>query len=161
MEPITFELSSPEITDIFGHHLGELVEPGEVICLDGDLGAGKTTLTQSIARGIGVPSEFYVTSPSFNIFHEYPGRLPLYHMDFYRLDNSEDVIDMGLDEYLYGSGVVIIEWSSKASDIIPNDSLFIFLQVRGELSRKITLTTQSPAWHEKINSLKTKMKEIS
>ena len=88
-------------TETLGRLLGAAAEAGDVLCLDGDLGAGKTTLTQAIARGLEVPAACYVTSPSFAVFQEYPGRLPLYHMDFYRLRGEDDVLDLGLEEYLW------------------------------------------------------------
>ena len=109
-----FTLNSLVETEAFGHRLGQLAEAGDVICLDGDLGAGKTAMTQAIARGLGVPASCYVTSPSFAIFHEYPGRLPLYHFDFYRLRGSDDVEDLGFEEFFYLSGCTVIEWSVRA-----------------------------------------------
>lgn len=140
-------------TKTFGRLLGELATGGEVYCLDGDLGAGKTTLTQAIAQGIQVPADYYVTSPSFNIFHEYPGRIPLYHMDFYRLGGADDVLDMGLDEYFYFSGLTVIEWASKAFDIIPDSSLWITLQVTGSQKRKAECRYSDPVWQDRLNLL--------
>lgn len=87
----TLSLADQRATSAFGYRLGQLGRPADLIMLIGDLGAGKTTLTQSIARGMGVADEYYVTSPSFNLLHEYPGRLPLYHMDCYRLGDEDDV----------------------------------------------------------------------
>jgi len=113
----------------FGRLLGQSARPGDIICLDGDLGAGKTTLTQAIAQGLEVPANDYVTSPSFAILHEYQGRLPLYHMDFYRLTDSADIEDMGLDEYFFLSGLTVLEWSERAGNLVPASRL------------KITLTT--------------------
>jgi tRNA threonylcarbamoyladenosine biosynthesis protein TsaE len=138
-------LPSLQATTQFGKFLGEQADPGDVICLDGDLGAGKTTLTQAIAQGLGVPGEFYVTSPTFAIFHEYPGRIPLYHMDFYRLTSGSDVIDLGLDEYFYGKGVTVIEWSKKAVDVLPENCLSIELLRDQEESRIAVITTREIA----------------
>ena len=101
MDECRIELKSLEEHCCLGRLLGELALPGDVICLDGDLGAGKTTLTQAIARGLDVPNTCYVTSPSFAIFHEYPGRIPLYHMDFYRLQDSLEIVELGFEEYFY------------------------------------------------------------
>ena len=113
----------------FGRILGQAARPGDVICLDGDLGAGKTTLTQAIAQGLEVPPNDYVTSPSFALLHEYQGRMPLYHMDLYRLTDAGDVQDMGLDEYFSLSGLVVLEWCERAGDLVPASRL------------KITMTT--------------------
>ena len=88
-------------TSLFARQLATLAKPGDIICLDGDLGAGKTALTQEIAKGLEVPHSCYVTSPTFTILQEYSGRMPLYHMDFYRLSDETEIIDLGFDEIFY------------------------------------------------------------
>lgn len=147
---IEFNLRSPLITAQFGNSLGSVCEPGDIICLGGDLGAGKTTLAQHIAGGIGVDSQEYITSPTFAIFHEYHGRLPLYHMDFYRLSSSIEVIELGLDEYFYQSGLTVIEWYEKALDILPNDYLQIDLEMVAQNRRKALCHVRSKAWKTKL-----------
>jgi tRNA threonylcarbamoyladenosine biosynthesis protein TsaE len=153
MEKIAIILKSIDKTKLFGRTLGKLVTPGDVICLDGDLGTGKTTLTQAIAIGAGVEEDYYVTSPSFNIFHEYPGRTTLYHMDFYRLSDSNDVVEMGLDEYFFKSGVTVIEWAGKALDVLPEDRLSIYLQGSDQSERVAVCTYPKAAWQERIDIL--------
>lgn len=150
---ITFYLHNPEDTRKFGEALGQLAEPGDVVCLDGDLGAGKTTLSQHIAKGLQVPESCYVTSPSFAIFHEYPGRLPMYHMDFYRLQDCSEVVDLGFEEYFYLSGITIIEWASRALEILPDSRLQLMLEVTGEQTRKVSCTFSDPRWGEKIDRI--------
>lgn len=150
MQEYTIDLNNLEETQHFGIAIGKLASPGDVLCLDGDLGAGKTTLTQSIAIGLEVPSEYYVTSPSFAIFHEYPGRLPLYHMDFYRLQDYTEVEDLGFDEYFYLTGLTIIEWSERALEILPESCLKLKLTVISEAKRKVTLSFTSNNWHDKL-----------
>ncbi len=150
MEVYTIDLSNLEETERFGIAIGKLASPGDVLCLDGDLGAGKTTLTQAIAVGLEVPGEYYVTSPSFAIFHEYPGRLPLYHMDFYRLGDYTEVEDLGFDEYFYLSGITVIEWSERAMELLPDTSLKINLAVVTEMKRKLTLSFSDSQWHKKL-----------
>ncbi len=145
-------LSTLEETENFGFWLGHSAMAGDVICLDGDLGAGKTTLTQSIARGLEVPSSYYITSPSFAILHEYPGRLPLYHMDFYRLTDSGDIIDLGFEEYFYLDGVTVIEWPERAGDILPEDRLTLSLLIESEASRKV-VAHYSVNWQDRISQL--------
>lgn len=102
---------SPEETRELGRKLGKFASAGDIYLLVGQLGAGKTCLTQGIAWGLGI--EEYTLSPSFVIMRELYGRLPLYHMDFYRLDNIKEIADLGLDDYLYGHGVCVIEWAEK------------------------------------------------
>ncbi len=133
------QLHSLEETEDFGLRLGQLAVAGDVICLDGDLGAGKTTLTQAIARGLEVPASCYVTSPSFAILHEYPGKLPLYHMDFYRLTDAGEVIDLGFEEYFYLSGLTVIEWSARALEILPDERLSLHLHIKSDCSRMVIL----------------------
>src|SRR5690349_17851059 len=104
-----FVTHNPEETQDIGWRLGELAQAGDVFLLTGDLGAGKTCLTQGIAYGLG--SKEYAASPSFVIMRELKGRLTLYHMDLYRLDRIEEIVDLGLDDYLYGKGVCVVEWA--------------------------------------------------
>ncbi len=146
VERIDVEVSETVITldhvaasEAFGRILGECAMAGDVLCLDGELGAGKTTLTQAIARGLDVPADCYVTSPSFAIVHEYPGRLPLYHMDFYRLGSGDEVLDLGLDEYFYGGGLTVIEWALRAGDILPEQRLSLLITGDGEGRRTVKI----------------------
>jgi tRNA threonylcarbamoyladenosine biosynthesis protein TsaE len=143
-----FILDSPGATDRFGQIIGTLCKAGDVICLKGDLGSGKTTLTKAIAIGLGVDTKEYVTSPTFAVCHQYNGTLNLYHMDFYRLAGSSDVIDMGLEEYFYLSGVTVIEWYEVAGEIVPADNLKIELTVVDETKRKALLKTDSRRWEK-------------
>lgn len=153
MESYTFKSKSLTDTRIFGQTLGLHARAGFVYCLDGDLGAGKTTLTQAIATGLNLSDGEYISSPSFAIMHEYHGEIPLYHMDFYRLYSSDDVLALGLDEYFHKKGLTVIEWSKRATDILPDDILSIDIQLAEDDTRTITLHS-SPIY----NSL---LKEIS
>ncbi len=150
-------LESPSKTELFGRILGQAAEAGDIICLDGDLGAGKTTLTQAIARGLEVAEEYYITSPSFNLLHQYPGRLTLYHMDFYRLSDSDEVVALGLDEFFYAHGLAVIEWAQKAADIVPDNSLFLSLIVKNQNSRELTISYHDDYWYEKVNNILKKL----
>ena len=119
-----FESSSAAETFEFGRKLGEEAVPGQIICLDGDLGTGKTVLTKGIAAGLGI--EEPVVSPTFTIVQIYEqGRMPLYHFDVYRIDDPDEMEEIGYREYFYGSGLTIIEWSDLISDIIPKDAVRI------------------------------------
>jgi tRNA threonylcarbamoyladenosine biosynthesis protein TsaE len=139
MDSITIQLRNLSDTEKLGRLLGEAAGPGEIICLDGDLGTGKTTLTQAIARGLAVPDNCYVTSPSFNILHEYEGRMPMYHMDFYRLNDESEVIDLGFEEYFYLSGLTVIEWSKRAITILPEERLSLDIFQSDEATRTVII----------------------
>jgi tRNA threonylcarbamoyladenosine biosynthesis protein TsaE len=130
--------SSPEETERAGAALGRCVEAGDVIGLIGDLGAGKTLLVQGIARGLGVPPDIRVTSPTFTIVNEYHGgRLILYHADLYRIERFRELEEIGLDEICRrGEGVVCVEWSDRF-DVLGRDVLHIGLRVRGDQERRL------------------------
>ncbi len=151
MVPFGFILHDLKETEIFGRLLGKLVLPGDVICLSGDLGAGKTALTQEIAKGMEVPDSCYVTSPSFSILQEYPGRLPLYHMDFYRLSDATEVEDLGFEEFFYLSGVTVIEWSERADTLIPATRLHLQLTIADDLSRRVEIDFGIGTWKERLH----------
>ena len=115
---------SPEETLAVGRRLAATLRAGDVLALAGDLGAGKTQLVTGIAAGLGVPQD--VTSPTFTLIHEYAGgKFPLYHIDFYRLDSAQEALNIGLDEYLAGDGVVVIEWADKFAQLIPADARWV------------------------------------
>jgi tRNA threonylcarbamoyladenosine biosynthesis protein TsaE len=128
---------SAEETMRLGERIGASLEKGAVIALRGDLAAGKTTLTKGIARGIGVDEE--VTSPTFTLISEYSGRLPLYHMDAYRLEGPADFQNLGAEEMLYGDGVCVIEWSEKIDGLLPFDAIRINLEPMADSLRKISI----------------------
>ena len=120
----THTLRNESDTDKLGIELGSKVEPGTVIAMIGDLGAGKTTLTKAIAKGLGIRET--VTSPTFNIVKEYrSGRLPLYHFDVYRIADPEELYELGYEEYFYGEGVCVIEWADLIEDFLPEDAMRI------------------------------------
>ena len=120
-----------------GEVIGRNTEPGAVIALHGDLGAGKTRLAKGIAKGLGVPEKDRVSSPTFALIHEHEGRTPLYHMDFYRLSEGFDDPELGLDDYLWGDGICVIEWADRIEKRLPDDRLDVRMAIRGEQSRKI------------------------
>ncbi|MBE0416081.1 MAG: tRNA (adenosine(37)-N6)-threonylcarbamoyltransferase complex ATPase subunit type 1 TsaE, partial [Dehalococcoidia bacterium] len=128
---------SPEETQRLGEELGRLAEPGDLFLLMGSLGTGKTCLTQGIAWGLGI--EGYATSPSFVVINQYRGRLPLYHIDLYRLDRIEEVIELGLEDYLYGEGVSVVEWAEKAIAVLPKEHLLIEMGFLSDTSRNLAL----------------------
>jgi tRNA threonylcarbamoyladenosine biosynthesis protein TsaE len=132
---------SPMETMGIGKFLGESFQGGECIALTGDLGAGKTCLTQGIARGLGVPECYVIASPTFTLINEYPGKeLALYHLDVYRLTGPEDLEAIGYHEYLISRGVTVIEWAEKVSEAIPEDAVCITFSYIDENMRRIEIS---------------------
>ncbi len=144
------ELQSLEKTQAFGKLLGRLAEPADIITLEGDLGAGKTALTQAIGRGLEVDPKIYITSPTFSLLQEYQGRLLLYHMDLYRLAGEEDIENLGFAEYIYGNGLTVIEWPERLGSLMPAERLHIQLLITGETSRTAQLTPYGNQWQKKV-----------
>jgi tRNA threonylcarbamoyladenosine biosynthesis protein TsaE len=120
-----FLLTKPEATERWGRALGARLRSGDVIALMGDLGSGKTTLTQAIARGLGITHP--VTSPTFTLLHEYPGPTPLFHCDPYRLDTPDALASFGFEEYLEREGVLVVEWADKVEPLLPDERLTLLL----------------------------------
>lgn len=125
-----------------GRLIGAACAGNEVILLEGDLGAGKTTLTQGLAEGLGVAEP--VVSPTFILMRVYEGRLPLYHFDFYRLEGTGRAVDLEFDEYLEAGGVCVIEWPRYAPELIPADYLRVTLRVAGETARRLEISAAGP-----------------
>ena len=125
IQPLHIRSNSAEFTQELGRVIGEQASAGDVFLLTGELGAGKTCLTQGIALGLGV--EGYVRSPTFVLMTRHHGRLTLHHVDLYRMDSAAEAWDLGLDEQLFGEGICVIEWADRASEIFPEDCLWIDL----------------------------------
>ena len=129
--------NSPEETEAIGTALGNIIKPGTVIAYRGDLGAGKTAFTRGLAKGLGCTE--IVTSPTYTIVNEYlGGRVPLFHFDMYRLRSSDDLFDIGWEDYLDRGGVCAVEWSENVDDAM-EDAIYITIEKLGEDSRRITL----------------------
>lgn len=143
--------STPEETQNIGKLIGELAGPGDVFLLLGELGAGKTCLTQGIAWGLGATE--FAMSPTFVIVREMRGRLPLYHMDLYRLDRVEETGDLGLDDYFYGSGVSVVEWADKAMPLMPVEHLTIVLEHVSDAKRRIRLMPKGMRYETMVAEL--------
>ncbi len=130
---------SPQETRSLGEKLAAHLRTGDVLLLLGDLGAGKSELTRGIAQGLGVQTP--VTSPSFTILNVYDeGRVPLYHFDWYRLNSADELYEMGMDEYLGGDGIAVVEWPSQCPEAIPETRLAVELTPLGDTDREIILT---------------------
>ncbi|MGO9137439.1 MAG: tRNA (adenosine(37)-N6)-threonylcarbamoyltransferase complex ATPase subunit type 1 TsaE [Syntrophales bacterium] len=133
---------SPEETFHIGKIIGRNLIEKDIVALVGDLGAGKTCLAHGIARGLDVPDEYQITSPSFTLINEYQGRLMLYHFDLYRLSRASEMDDMGYEEYFFGQGVSVIEWADKVTGILPDESLFVLIDYTDENERNIIISGQ-------------------
>lgn len=134
----TCYLKDEKETMLFGEKLGRSIDRKLLICLDGDLGAGKTCMSKGIAKGLGIEEE--VTSPTFILVEEYHGRMDLYHFDVYRIDDPEELYFIGFDEYLSKEAVVVIEWSNRIEEILPKERLDIVIEYVQDTGRKVGLT---------------------
>lgn len=133
--------SSPEETEELGRRLGRCLVPGSVVAYTGDLGAGKTAFTRGLARGLGIGER--ITSPTFTIVNEYEGgRLPLFHFDMYRLGSSEELFDIGWEDYLARGGVCAVEWSENVSDALDPDTIRVDIR-RGETENQRVITLEN------------------
>ena len=136
------ETESEKETEALGEHLASCLAPGDLLALHGELGAGKTCLVRGIARGLGV-DEGSVASPSFTLINEYEGRLPLVHLDGYRLDSAEAFEELGLEDYFEGEGVLVIEWAEKVPDL-PEERIDIAIQWLDENRRDFRISARGP-----------------
>jgi len=144
MSEFEFISNDPQQTTEFAKQLAQKLQPGDVIALEGDLGAGKTTFTKGLAEGLGISRT--VNSPTFTIIKEYQGRIPLYHMDVYRVEDSFE--DLGFDEYFEGNGVTVVEWAHLIKDQLPESILTIYLYHENEYARKIVLKPRGTRYEE-------------
>ena len=134
---LTFFTHSADETTALGYKIGKKLKKGDIIAMQGTLAAGKTTITKGIAQALDISEE--ITSPTFCLISEYYGKMPLYHMDVYRLDGTEDFISLGVDDMLYGDGVCIIEWSEKIMDELPKNTIILRILPQDDNSRKIEI----------------------
>ena len=144
MNQFEFITNSAEETGVFAEKLAHYLQPGDVLTLEGDLGAGKTTFTKGLAKGLDITRN--VNSPTFTIIKEYRGRMPLYHMDVYRLDDSFE--DLGFDEYFEGEGVTVVEWAHLIQDQLPEGLLSLSIFREGDTSRRIVLKPYGSRYEE-------------
>jgi tRNA threonylcarbamoyladenosine biosynthesis protein TsaE len=147
MRPFTRVSHSPAATRAFAARLGALLAPGDVVALNGELGSGKTEFVHGLAQGLQVPPDL-VASPSFALVHEYPGRIPLVHLDLYRLEDLPPELLPDLEEYLAGDRVVVAEWARRLAPLLPGDYLEVDLEITGEDERRLTLAGHGErSWH--------------
>lgn len=134
-----FKILSKSFEDTIniGKQIGKVLIPGDIVCLEGDLGAGKTALTKGVALSLEIPDE--VTSPTYTLISEYEGSCPLYHMDLYRIDSIEEFEMLGAEELLFGKGITLIEWSERIEEYLPEDKKIIKISILPNGDRQIEL----------------------
>ncbi|MDF2531524.1 MAG: putative hydrolase [Clostridia bacterium] len=143
---------SAEHTYKLGTGLGKALQQGDIICLTGDLGAGKTAFTKGIGAGLDIQE--FITSPTYTIINEYNGRIPLFHFDVYRLEGVEEMYELGYEEYFFGDGAVVIEWADIVKDIIPQERLWItILRGKEEDTREIIFDASGERYQNVIKEL--------
>ena len=135
---LEFTTKTSEETIELGFKIGQKLKKGNIIAMQGTLAAGKTTITKGIAKALEITDT--ITSPTFCLISEYYGKMPLYHMDVYRLEGSEDFENLGTEDMLYGDGVCIIEWSENIMDSLPKETIIINIQPQDDGSRKIQIS---------------------
>jgi len=147
-----FYSESPAETQSLGEELGRLSQAGDLFLLVGGLGAGKTCLTQGIAWGLGIKD--YALSPSFVIVRELAGRLKLYHIDLFRLEHLAEIDDLGLDDYLYGDGVCVVEWAERGLPLLPSEHLWVEIEFRDDTGRSLRFKPRGARYQELLAQLR-------
>ncbi|HQO57201.1 MAG TPA: tRNA (adenosine(37)-N6)-threonylcarbamoyltransferase complex ATPase subunit type 1 TsaE [Candidatus Omnitrophota bacterium] len=158
MASLTLTTRAAEETMAFGQKLGRRLVPGNIVCMFGDLGSGKTTFVRGVAKGLGVnPDEIH--SPTFVLLNVYRGRLALYHYDFYRLESPDEIAAIGYDDFLYGKGVSFIEWSERFGPLIPKNFLRVEFVFIDETRRRITLSAKEKGYARLVEDLRGRVYE--
>lgn len=139
-------------TRILAEKLAELLEPGDILCLTGDLGAGKTTLTQHLVKALGVNEP--VTSPTFTLVNTYDAPTTIHHFDVYRISDSEELYDIGYEEYLFGDAICIIEWASRIEELLPKEAIWLHLHFNEKGERAVS-------WEHNDQAVIERLKEVS
>ena len=150
-------INSEQQMAAFGIALGRLLQAGDVVGMTGDLGAGKTTLSKSIAKGMGI--EDHITSPTFTIVNEYEGLLPLYHFDVYRISDEEEMHDIGYEEYFFGKAACLVEWANLIPNLMPEESLWLELHLGTQhAEERVIKITCEAHWSARVQQL---LKELN
>jgi tRNA threonylcarbamoyladenosine biosynthesis protein TsaE len=123
-----------------GKSIGSRLLPGDVVALVGELGAGKTQFIKGLAAGVGIGNPTYISSPSFTLINEYPGEIPFYHIDLFRLEREKEAEELGLEDYFQGGGITAIEWADKIISLLPKEMLFIHIAYTGKNTRSLEIT---------------------
>jgi tRNA threonylcarbamoyladenosine biosynthesis protein TsaE len=167
---VVFQTRSASETIRLGKNIGSRLLPGDVVALVGELGTGKTQLIKGMATGIGVGKPTYISSPSFTLIHEYPGKIPFYHIDLFRLEREKEAEGLGLEDYFQGKGIAAIEWADKIPSFLPKEILLIriaytgihtrSLEIIGKGKRYLNLIDQMRGFEFGVRSSETKRKKL-
>jgi tRNA threonylcarbamoyladenosine biosynthesis protein TsaE len=154
--PYTLYITSGSLkeTQALGEKIGRNIDSNTVITLSGELGSGKTSFVQGLARGLDVSENYYITSPTYSIIHEYTGRIPLFHIDLYRIREKDEIFETGLYEMLDRDGIFAIEWPELITDDLPSDYIAICFEFADDDSRKIVITAHGEKAEEAIKELR-------
>jgi len=150
---MVFQTQSTSETIRIGKSLGSFLRSGDVVALAGELGTGKTQFIKGLARGVGVGKPTYISSPSFTLINEYPGKIPFYHIDLYRLRSEKEAEELGLEEYFQSEGITAIEWADKIPSLLPKEILWIYIHYTGERTRSIEAIGKGRRYEKVINQL--------
>jgi len=152
---VVFQTKSTSETIRLGKRIGGLLRPGDVVALAGELGAGKTQFIKGLAEGAGVGKPTYISSPSFTLINEYPGRVPFYHVDLFRLERENEAEELGLEDYYQGEGITAIEWADKIPSLLPKELLLIHIAYTGKNTRSLEITGKGRRFEELLSELQT------
>jgi tRNA threonylcarbamoyladenosine biosynthesis protein TsaE len=147
------QTKSPSETIRLGKRIGGLLRSGDVVALVGELGAGKTQFIKGLAGGVGVGKPTYISSPSFTLINEYPGRVPFYHVDLFRLEREKDAEELGLEDYFQGDGITAIEWADKIPSLLPKEILLIHIAYTGKNSRSLEIIGKGKHYEDLVKGL--------
>jgi tRNA threonylcarbamoyladenosine biosynthesis protein TsaE len=136
-----------------GKRIGRLLKVGDVVALVGELGAGKTQLIKGLAAGVGIGNPTYISSPSFTLINEYPGKIPFYHIDLFRLEREKEAEELGLEDYFQGGGITAIEWADKIPSLLPKEMLLIHIVYTGKNTRSIEIRGKGKRYQKILEGL--------
>ena len=136
-----------------GKSIGSRLLPGDVVALVGELGAGKTQFIKGLAAGVGIGNPTYISSPSFTLINEYPGEIPFYHIDLFRLEREKEAEELGLEDYFQGGGITAIEWADKIISLLPKEMLFIHIAYTGKNTRSLEITGKGERYQELVSQI--------
>ena len=153
IKQVVIQSKSTSETIRLGRSIGSRLRAGDVVALMGELGAGKTQLIKGLATGAGVGKPTYVSSPSFTLINEYPGRVPFYHIDLFRLESQKEAEGLGLEDYLHAGGITAIEWADKIPSLLPEEMLSIHIVYTGKKTRSVEIIGKGKRYEDLVNEL--------
>ena len=151
---MVLQTQSTSETIRIGKSIGSLLRPGDVVALVGELGTGKTQFIKGLATGVGVGKPTYISSPSFTLINEYPGKVPFYHIDLFRLQSEKEAEELGLEEYFQGEGITAIEWADKIPSLLPKEVLWIHIHYTGKDTRSLEIAGRGKRYEDLMKKLK-------